>query len=1009
MKKLFSLVGYITIDGLKKAEKNISDFERNVRKAIRPIDRFGKQVAGVGKSMTKTLTVPLALAGGAILKFGADFEKAMTNSLAIMGKDADAMRDKMGKTARDISKTSTFSAKQAAEAYYFLASAGMTAAESMEALPRVAKFAQAGNFDLALATDLLTDAQSALGLKSDDTAESMRNMTRVSDVLVKANTIANASVQQFSESLTNRAGAALRLLKKDVTEGAAILAVYADQGRKGAEAGTALDIVLRDLQKASINNEKAFKNANIAVYDANGKMNNMADIIRDLEERFEGMSDKQKRAELMTLGFTEKSISATLALIGSSDAIAEYEKKLKSAAGITEEVAEKQLKSLWAQLTIVKNKLIDVAIEFSETLIPIVTEEVMPMIEKFIGKLTKLANWFSSLPKDVKRNVIQFAAFVAITGPMLILIGKLISSVRLVTTALTAAKLAMIAFNTVLISNPFGLLVLGIVAVTGAIIGLRSEYKRLKEAHKEWSVMTTDQAAREAFIGGVGQVVKKIKTLGDALKDTAILEKEMGEEIGVLVGKAQEMGFTIKGDLVYQLKALSIIQGQLMGSYDTTKKRSMEFIQNKKEEAEVIKDAAGATKADISAKDEWASKLAMQGKEGIELINAQRDAAVAKAKEDKENAKTIAMIEEYYQGEKAKYWEEELVAITKIVDANKKAALEKRQAEIDYLDSIKIASAAANGENLKALEMQIEAEKKAAEKSLTIKEEIDEAKRLIDEKYYDDLEKLREEELSKETAFGEVIKALDGFFKDERVQLAFQMFDMFRQMRAMNLQNQMDSIDIEKEKQIELVKKTVKDKAQQEKEIEKINETADTKKKELMLKQAKRDKAAAIFQAAIAAIQLAISGFKTQPFMPLGIIMGAIATALGIGLVAAIASKPLPALAEGGVVPQTPGGRLIRAGEGDDAEAILPMRKGSAEIAQNILEKIGGIFLPDASSSSRPAYAPSGGSRRMSRPMRPIQHIWKIGTLVADDNGIKELERRQLNFRVSEEQRKGDN
>ena len=89
------------------------------------------------------------------------------------------MRSKLEMAAREVAKTTTFSATQAAEAYFFLASAGLDAAQSIEALPRVAKFAQAGNFDLARATDLLTDAQSALGLTiRDDVVKNMENMAR---------------------------------------------------------------------------------------------------------------------------------------------------------------------------------------------------------------------------------------------------------------------------------------------------------------------------------------------------------------------------------------------------------------------------------------------------------------------------------------------------------------------------------------------------------------------------------------------------------------------------------------------------------------------------------------------------------------------------------------------------------------------------------------------------------------------------------------------------------------
>src|SRR6056297_3127858 len=111
-------------------------------------------------------------------------------------------------------------------------------------MPQVAKFAQAGMFDMATATDIATDAQSALGLTSEDAAENLDNLTRVTDVFVKANTLANTSVQQISEALTNKAGAALRVVNKDVEEGAAVLALFADQGVKGADAGEKLNVVL---------------------------------------------------------------------------------------------------------------------------------------------------------------------------------------------------------------------------------------------------------------------------------------------------------------------------------------------------------------------------------------------------------------------------------------------------------------------------------------------------------------------------------------------------------------------------------------------------------------------------------------------------------------------------------------------------------------------------------------------------------------------------------------------
>lgn len=377
-RELFKLFGLIGMQGVEAVERDLKGIDKQARKTQKAIDRMGTKVADTGKVLAKSLTAPLLAVATVAGKFRADFDQALTESTAIMGDLSDAMRKDLKNAAIEVSKVTSFSAKQAAEAYFFLASAGLDAAQSIEALPRVARFAQAGNFDLALATDLLTDAQSALGLSSKDTTKNMENMNRVSDVLVKANTLANAKVSEFSESLTNKAGAALRILGKDIEEGTAVLAVFADQGLKGAAAGESLNIVMRDLQRAFLKNTEAFKKAQVDVFDANGEMRNMADIVSDLDDLLLGMSDKQKRVTLSTLGFQDKSISATMALLGTSEAIRQYEKDLRDAAGTTDDIANKQLRTFWKQLGLLKDRLIAVGLT-TETLAGIGNKVLLPV------------------------------------------------------------------------------------------------------------------------------------------------------------------------------------------------------------------------------------------------------------------------------------------------------------------------------------------------------------------------------------------------------------------------------------------------------------------------------------------------------------------------------------------------------------------------------------------------------------------------------------------------------
>lgn len=437
--EVFRVWGTILLKGADKVKRELGAVDAsakgiagNLDTAGRKMKEFGATAGRVGSTLTRAVTLPIMALGGLMLKTGMDFEKAMTSSLAIMGDVSDEMREKMERAARDVAKTTRFTANQAAQSYFYLASAGLDAAQSIEALPIVAAFAQAGSFDMALATDLLTDAQSALGMTiKDDVVANMENMVRVSDVLVKANTLANATVQQFSESLTNKAGAAARLLNKDVSEVVAVLSVMADQGLKGAAAGESLNIVMRDLQKASIENRKEFDKHNVVVYDANGNMRNMAEIIGDLERALKGMSDEQVRTTLMSMGFQERSVSATMALLGTSDAIRQYEKALVDAGGTTKEVSAKQLNNLSDAFGLLKSRIADAGIAIFNTLKPMIQELLVAggPIDSAIKKVQDLAAEFAGLSREQQLNVVKWGLLAAAVGPAMLIFNGMFTLV----------------------------------------------------------------------------------------------------------------------------------------------------------------------------------------------------------------------------------------------------------------------------------------------------------------------------------------------------------------------------------------------------------------------------------------------------------------------------------------------------------------------------------------------------------------------------------------------------
>lgn len=298
--------------------------------------------AALATGLASAAAAPLAVGAGllSLIKTSEMFDRQMLRSMSIMGTLSDTMKSALREEAIEVARVTRFSAAELGRAYFFMASAGMTAAQSVRSLGLVAKFAQAGQFDLALATDLLTDAQTALRMTSSDAAKSMQNLARIGDVLVKANTLANATVQQFSEALTNKAGAAMVTFGQDLETTVAVLAAFASAGKKGAEAGTALSIVLKDLTTKGIQNKAAWHELGLSVFDADGNLRNMADIIGELTTVLDGMSDEVKKATLLELGFSDKSMQHTLVLLGQADAMREYEAELRNANGTMDAVSQ---------------------------------------------------------------------------------------------------------------------------------------------------------------------------------------------------------------------------------------------------------------------------------------------------------------------------------------------------------------------------------------------------------------------------------------------------------------------------------------------------------------------------------------------------------------------------------------------------------------------------------------------------------------------------------------------
>jgi TP901 family phage tail tape measure protein len=564
--KLFVTVGAVT-----------SDFSKAIKGVDAALKGTGEKAEELGRKM-QSAGVPIAAAGTAIVGMAAlsvrsfaKFDAAMTNSTAIMGDLSESMKKDLVDAARNVATETTFSSTEAAKAFYYLASAGLNANQSIAALPAVAKFAQAGMMDLEKATSYLMDSQSALGMRSADAAQNLTNLTRVSDVLVEAANKSNGSIEQFAGALSNSAPM-MRQLNMGVEEGVAVLSVYADQGIKGEEAGTRFSIVLRDLQTRAIKNKEAFEKYNIAVFDTSGNMRNMADIISDLAKALAGKTDEQKKTILAEMEFQDRSISSMLSLVGMSDAIRKYEADLKKAGGTTQDVADKQLKSLSAQLTILKNSTELVSESLGSTLAPIVG--------KIAEKLTKASEALAKFIENNKGASTVFTVTASSIGIFAIGLGSVILALGTMLRAYGAIAKVFPGFASLLTKPlaPLGRLTVSLTIASGAYQLLLAIREKWEKAHGKFVDEETESWVR--FTKQIGLATEVIGTLGGSM---GALGQEMSKTLGA--DKTTEILAQIQGEWQTTGRTIEIYKKIADGAFGPEAQAAMKALGGKHLEA----------------------------------------------------------------------------------------------------------------------------------------------------------------------------------------------------------------------------------------------------------------------------------------------------------------------------------------------------------------------------------------------------------------------------------------
>lgn len=185
------------------------------------------------------------------------------------------------------------SASDAAAAMTELAKGGFTVEQSISAAKGTLQLAAAAQVDAATAATIQSQALQAFSLSANDAA-------RVSDILAGAANASSAEMTGISAGL-QQAGTVANQFGISIDDTATALAMFANAGIQGSDAGTLLKTALLALTDQGNPAQGAIEELGLTVYDASGKFVGLSSLMGQLKDAAGRMSDEQYQAATATL------------------------------------------------------------------------------------------------------------------------------------------------------------------------------------------------------------------------------------------------------------------------------------------------------------------------------------------------------------------------------------------------------------------------------------------------------------------------------------------------------------------------------------------------------------------------------------------------------------------------------------------------------------------------------------------------------------------------------------
>ena len=374
------------------------------------------------------------------------------------------------------------------------------------------------------------------------------------DIVSNAQSNANTTGTDLMESYID-VGGTFKNLNTSLEESSTLLGVMANRGIKGSEAGTTLNSILINLTKKSGESAEAMEALGMSAFDSEGKFRGITPVLRELNEKFAGMTEEQQTMYKSMLAGKTQITGFNALLNGVAEEYDTLYSKQSNCNGALEKMYETMSNNTQGKIDTFKSKIEALGIQMADNL--------LPHINSLLDKLMNLIDWFSNLDEGTQKTIINFGLMTVATGGLLKVIGgvatgagQLVGAFGKIATKLGTLTTSTTGIGSVLtkLTATFGTVggaIIPVVATVGALSAVIYGTHEYMDAMNRSAIKSRDEMSflEKAFVdlsGGVSYTKEELEDMGLVQKDLSDnLSKEFKKAIKESTKDVQEFAFNL--------------------------------------------------------------------------------------------------------------------------------------------------------------------------------------------------------------------------------------------------------------------------------------------------------------------------------------------------------------------------------------------------------------------------------------------------------------------------------